>query len=110
MDRYLSLVLIFLIVNLSHFFVDQLNHTHVTVNTEDTLSEYHILDNISPPDYDDKSKIVFPTALAFVLFSILIMNNSYWQHRKRRLFTFLIPIFYQSNYVIRTPLNEAIKI
>ena len=103
MNRYLVLTILLLFFTLYHFFSD--DHLQVSVQHESSILNNQFLDDDSSPlQNDDPHKIINITLISLVLIILFITKLSTLLTNISRKQIFLNPIFYQSNFVIASPL------
>ena len=109
MNRYLALAILLLFSTLYHFFVD--DYLQVSVHHESSILNNQVLDDDSYPiQNDDPHKIINFTLISLVLIILFITKSSTFLTNISRKQIFLNPIFYQSNFVIVSPLCKKIYI
>lgn len=103
MNRYLALTILLLFSTLNHFIV--YGHLQVLVHHESSILNNQVLDDDSYPiQNDDPHKIIHFTLISLVLLILFITKSSTFLTNISRKQIFLNPIFYQSNFVIASPL------
>ncbi|MEN2766310.1 hypothetical protein [Ornithinibacillus xuwenensis] len=104
MSRYLILVTFLFCLFINNLFI---NHHNDLAMQQDSIIEYQASIDFSSVENSDSDKFVFGTILAGISIVTLYIYQSIpftarIQMRRKQ----LLPVFYQSNYVIHSLLNQ----